>query len=88
MRTCVFNVNGVCYSMECKNDLMCDCKNSDGKVVRVASVRDIHEINPVMPKVTVMQPTVENVSMERDGIPDLDCGIYDTEQSVILPKLK
>jgi hypothetical protein len=49
----------------------------------------------VMPKMKVMQPEVinedgplENVAIKQNNTPDLDCGIYDSEQSSILPKLK
>jgi hypothetical protein len=103
-KKCKFDVNGVCYVMVCYTDLRCGAKDDAGNIIRRASGDQIRERSrlietikgDVMPKMTVMQPTVVNVdgplenvaSDKNDAMPDLDCGIYDSEQSSILPKLE
>jgi hypothetical protein len=101
-KKCNFDVNGVCYAMVCYTDLRCGAKDDAGNLIRMATVDEIKERSSLieaikndvaMPKMTVMQPTVVNA----DGPPvesvapkqnDATPGVYDSEQSTILPKIK
>lgn len=73
MGKCKFDVNGVCYAIECHFLIKCGCKDGDGCVVRMAGMDMIREwksrvhVNELEPRLTVMQPSVVNVSVPVDG---------------------
>jgi len=89
MEKCEFDVNGVCYAVECHWVFRCGCKDDDGCVVRMASMEEVRMharrvyADDLEPRITVMQPSVVNVSLPENVASE---GL-DTEQSVILPKM-
>jgi len=60
--------------------MLCNCKDSNGIVIRQASLSEIK--GTVMPEMVVMQPTVQNVASEENGV-----GEYDSELGVIITKM-
>jgi hypothetical protein len=101
---CSFEVDGTCYCLKCNNtELLCDCKNSDGEVVRIASTRDIIKrekylsdldsqaniyLGTVGPTISVMTPTVINEEdVPASSEESMASDRFDTGQGVILPKI-
>ena len=91
MESCRFDIDGMCYAIECHYLTKCGCKDSDGCVKKYASMDEmkLHEsrvyTGEIVPRIVVMPPTVVNVSVPLDENVALE-GL-DTEQSVILPRV-
>lgn len=85
---CEFDIEGVCYAPKCFDDSnKCSAKDINGYITFAsdAQIKEKRETEMAMPKLTIMQPTVVNISNPPSE--NVASEGFDTEQSVILPKI-
>ncbi len=85
---CNFDIGGLCYAPKCFSGIHCDAKmdaGDNGMIMYASEEQKKRRSMEVFPEVRVMEPTVVNVSSSENVASEGQ--EYDSEQSVIIPKI-